>query len=83
MNMQNSPCFTCTRVKNPQDCENKQCPPWRSWFLRRWEQLRQQFGAEKIPVPGEDPCGSCLCPKELCVVPCAKSLAWEKNGRNL
>ena len=32
----NSPCVGCTRVANPQACENKQCKLWKSWFLRRW-----------------------------------------------
>ena len=34
---QNSPCKTCTRVKNPGDCENKCCGVWRNWYLRRWK----------------------------------------------
>ena len=34
------PCDTCTRVKDPKNCENKQCQVWRNWFLRKWEELR-------------------------------------------
>ena len=31
-----SPCVNCTRVANPECCENKNCKLWKSWFLRRW-----------------------------------------------
>lgn len=31
-----SPCKNCTRVANPEGCENKYCKPWRSWFMHRW-----------------------------------------------
>ena len=40
-NMANeSPCVTCTRVKDPENCENKSCQVWREWFIRRWEEIR-------------------------------------------
>ena len=35
-----SPCLYCTRVEDPDDCENKKCRQWREWFVERWEQLR-------------------------------------------
>ena len=31
-----SPCLSCSRVKCPENCENKRCNYWRAWFLRRW-----------------------------------------------
>ncbi len=31
-----SPCEGCTRVNDPNACENKQCKAWKTWFLRRW-----------------------------------------------
>lgn len=31
-----SPCEGCTRVCDPNMCENKNCKLWKSWFLRRW-----------------------------------------------
>ncbi len=31
-----SPCARCTRVRNPDSCENKNCKDWKAWFLRRW-----------------------------------------------
>ena len=34
-----SPCKTCTRVKCPQNCDNKGCFHWRSWFLNRWSYI--------------------------------------------
>ena len=38
--MKVSPCFDCKRVKNPKECENKNCQVWRRWFIHRWESLR-------------------------------------------
>lgn len=35
-----NPCLTCTRVKDPHNCENKNCREWREWFVRKWEELR-------------------------------------------
>ena len=35
-----SPCLTCTRVKDPGNCENKQCKVWREWWLKKWEEIR-------------------------------------------
>lgn len=37
----NSPCATCTRVRDPQNCENKTCKDWQAWFLDRWETMRE------------------------------------------
>lgn len=31
-----SPCKGCTRVLNPDGCENKYCKEWKAWFLHRW-----------------------------------------------
>ena len=38
-----SPCLTCTRVKNPGDCENKCCRVWGNWFLRRWRMIHGYY----------------------------------------
>ena len=38
-----SPCKTCTRVKDPTNCENKTCLPWRKWFLRKWAELQARY----------------------------------------
>lgn len=35
-----SPCVLCTRVKDPGNCENKNCKVWQKWFLARWELIR-------------------------------------------
>ena len=34
-----SPCLTCTRVKDPANCENKNCQAWKAWFLKKWNEL--------------------------------------------
>ena len=36
-----SPCLTCTSVRDPANCENKNCARWRTWFIGKWEALRQ------------------------------------------
>lgn len=41
--MSESPCKTCTRVKDPKNCENKICRDWQIWFLDRWESLREYY----------------------------------------
>ena len=50
------PCTNCTRVKAPQNCENKNCTVWQKWFLSQWELLRRGAGCLS-------PCGSCHCQK--------------------
>lgn len=49
-----SPCLTCTRVRDPQNCDNKLCQPWRQWFRRRWDMIhrypREQIERSRQPV---------------------------------
>ena len=45
-----SPCKGCTRVANPEGCENKYCKEWKAWFLHRWALIHrfgQQYGKGK------------------------------------
>ena len=58
----NSPCVGCTRVKDPQTCENKLCKDWQTWFISRWEAMRQNVRAQMeetttydigVPLGGE------------------------------
>ena len=35
-----SPCVTCTRVADPENCTDKTCRAWQAWFLQQWEQSR-------------------------------------------
>lgn len=35
-----SPCLTCTSVRDPGNCENKNCVRWRNWFIGRWDSIR-------------------------------------------
>ncbi len=37
--MKESPCLTCSRVKDPKNCENKQCRLWQSWYLKQWKHI--------------------------------------------
>ena len=32
-----NPCDKCTRVPNPDACDNKRCPDWQAWWIPRWE----------------------------------------------
>ena len=43
MKKQVSPCKTCTRVKNPGECENKCYGVWRNWFLRQWNLINGYY----------------------------------------
>ena len=36
-----SPCLCCTRVRDPECCENKSCKDWQAWFQDRWESMRE------------------------------------------
>lgn len=35
------PCLTCTRVRDPKNCEAKTCRDWQAWFIDRWESMRE------------------------------------------
>ena len=57
-----SPCLKCTRVKDPQSCENKLCKDWQVWFINRWEAIRNNVRSQMegtvtqdigIPLGGE------------------------------
>ena len=77
----NSPCLTCTRVKNPQSCENKACKEWQSWFVDRWDSMRRYVRDEirkapleesGIPLGGHKYAAPHLVRKYLQVNPCTR-----------
>lgn len=35
-----SPCITCTRVADPENCAMFGCHAWRAWFIHRWNSMR-------------------------------------------
>ena len=41
-----SPCLTCSRVRDPINCENKLCKDWQAWFIARWEEMRANVFAQ-------------------------------------
>ena len=41
------PCKTCTRVKEPEKCENKTRKDWQAWFIQRWDEFRKGCGADE------------------------------------
>ena len=47
-----SPCLYCTRVMDPEDCENKSCKLWQKWFLRRWAVIRA-YPRRMMDGPGQ------------------------------
>lgn len=94
------PCNRCTKVPHPWDCDNKECPRWRKWFIHRWDTLRAmpRLSIEKRPREPEglyiggnyyalphrvdnylntDPCEKCLCPRDLCTIPCRVRRDWQ------
>lgn len=49
--MNASPCLSCTRVKDPRLCENKECRVWRKWFVEKWNAMRAvpRLQIEQLP----------------------------------
>ena len=43
---EDSPCLTCTRVKDPKNCENKTCKPWQAWFLAWWKGMQSNVRSQ-------------------------------------
>ena len=43
-----SPCLTCTRVRDPKNCENKTCRDWQAWFIDRWESMRDFVRKDRL-----------------------------------
>lgn len=104
--MSSSPCMRCRRVKNPRQCDNKQCARWRRWFVKKWDDMRTapRLAAERQPRAQEgvciggqyyalphrvhsylekDPCQGCLCPRDLCVIPCRVKRSWEQARQDV
>lgn len=44
--LKKSPCLTCTRVKDPRNCENKTCKLWQEWFMQRWQAMQARLGIQ-------------------------------------
>lgn len=42
-NRKQYPCSTCVRTKDPIRCENKNCNPWKKWFLERWNEMHEAY----------------------------------------
>ena len=38
---QEKPCLTCTKVKDPANCDIKKCSVWQIWFVSRWDAMRK------------------------------------------
>ena len=54
-----SPCRSCSRVRDPENCENKGCKVWREWFMKRWE-LIHRFPREAMEQMELKPVGVSL-----------------------
>ena len=73
-----SPCLHCTRVRDPQNCENKNCKPWREWFFAQWEQTRKLYRKgmdyttqkQGIPLGGQRYCSPHRVTEYLQTDPC-------------
>ena len=46
MDQKTSPCRRCTRVTDPDNCENKRCGIWQRWFLGRWAWIHAYWKRE-------------------------------------
>lgn len=45
-----SPCLSCLRSKNPDECEDKTCFDWIGWFIHSWATLQDNL----LPYYKED-----------------------------
>jgi len=93
------PCISCTRVLDPENCENKNCRVWQRWYVETWDAMRREPRLQREQQPKEtegmviggvryalphrvhdylrnDPCQGCLCPRDLCVIPCRIKRDW-------
>lgn len=93
------PCIYCTRVTDPENCDNKNCQLWQRWYIETWNAMRRQprlaqeqrprepegtvIGGVRYALPHRvddylrrDPCKGCLCPRDLCVIPCRVKRDW-------
>ena len=70
------PCEGCTRIPDPEKCDNKDCKQWRQWFLERWDLIHGYY-LKKAPERSVDPCTVCQCPSEMCFPKCSTRTAWE------
>ena len=83
------PCMDCDRVENPEGCEIKECMLWRRWFIHEWDRMRQRYKTVRPSAPqeqkpsGNDPCEGCVCPREMCLVPCRLKRDWESAWKLL
>lgn len=72
MNVLENPCAHCRRLNEPENCENKECLQWRSWFIGWWDAMRAQYLSRVT-----DPCETCMCSKQQCAEPCVQRKMWE------
>lgn len=52
--MADYPCKTCTRVKDPEECGNKDCKDWLYWFLERWKGFNRFYKKHKKKSRSEE-----------------------------
>ena len=61
-----NPCDNCTRVPEPDACDNKRCPDWKAWWVSRWDKTRldllrlldrQEMLKEEMRLEKVDTCG--------------------------
>lgn len=38
-----SPCLTCTRVKDPRNCGSLRCSEWREWYSDQWKRFNNYY----------------------------------------
>ena len=42
--MSKSPCSTCPKERQ---CENKECPKWKTWFTQDWKKFNNYYNKYK------------------------------------
>ena len=52
--MADSPCKTCTRVKKPEYCVDKNCKDWNMWFVKLWNRLHCAYEPQLQQMEGTE-----------------------------
>lgn len=47
------PCCRCTKVADPGCCENAGCTLWQDYFIKRWNQMRENCRKQMDRIPTE------------------------------
>ena len=59
------PCWNCTQVQDPANCDDSSCLRWQQWFAHTWDDMRHSL---RVDMENR--------PKDLCRIPCRMKRQW-------